>query len=297
MNKTKRNIILASLLIPALGLLIPAYAVSTISGTVTSGGIGLNNAKVTIEQDGGFLIAPEYYTQRTSSTGAYSISVNDAGTSYNVAAMLDGKEYKNQAFTAPTSSANLAINSRSTVNGVVWVVADDGFKNDHPSWQTDAKNIAWAFSEAWFREEHSIILKDTTAAGYGSYVSPNSGMDCPTWAQNAATAMSWSSSNNRGAKVMIVIAGKDVSFTDGSLGCITPNPPVSQNSYPIVVVKDGYGDPAKLSMHEISHAYGLIHNSDINYDVMKASVNDQYSIKNWNPGNDNTVELHRTWLN
>jgi len=281
-------------ILAVIGIIVPAYAVSTISGTVTSGGTGLNNAKVTAEQIGGFLVAPEYVWTRTSTTGSYSLTVNDAGTVYQVAAMLTGKQYNKIDRTPPTSTANYALTSILLKDAIIWVVADDGFQADHPSWQIDAKNIAYAFADGWFREEHSINMKDSGAT-YGTYASPNSAPDCTTWAQNARTALDWSSTNNRGAKIAIVVAGKDVTFTNGDLGCINPAIPSSSGTYPLIVVKDGYGDPAKLSMHEIGHAYSLTHSTASWKHVMWASVNNVDAIKNWRPADDSTIELNRSW--
>ena len=116
------NMIIGVSILAVIGIIAPIYAVTTISGTVTSGGLGLSGAKVTAEQTGGFLIAPEYVWTTTSTSGSYSLSVNDPGTSYQVAAMKSGQTYNKIDRTPPTSTANYALNAVTLKDAVIWVL-------------------------------------------------------------------------------------------------------------------------------------------------------------------------------
>lgn len=225
----------------------------------------------------------------------------DADETYDVAAMKGAYDYSEQDETATTSSADFSLSTRDYEDMVVWVVADDGFQDDHPDWETDAQTIAYAAAEAWFDEEHSIDIVDTTQANYGTYDnSPNSDSECVSWADQAKNDLNWSSTNNRGAEIAIVVAGDDVSFNNGDIGCISganSGIPTQAGEYPLIVVTDGFSDPGLLSMHEIGHAFSLTHsNSDWKH-AMIASLTDSNAIKNFKPSDDDTIELNRSWYN
>lgn len=294
-----KKILALTLMVIAVSM-FPIYAVSTISGTVTSGGSSLNDAKVTAEQKkNGLFDSPEYEWTRTDTNGDYSLTV-DADETYDVSAMKGAYDYLEQDETATTSNADFSLSTRLYEDMVVWVVADDGFQDDHPSWETDAQTLAYEAAEGWFDEEHSIDIIDTTQSGYGTYDnSPNSDSDCLSWADQAKTDLSWSSTNNRGAKIAIVVAGDDVSFNNGDDGCIsgTNGVPTQSGEYPLIVVTDGFGDPGLLSMHEIGHAYSLTHSNADWKHAMIETLSDPDAIKNFKPADDDTIESNRDWYN
>ncbi|MEM3007524.1 MAG: hypothetical protein QXW37_06420 [Candidatus Nitrosotenuis sp.] len=273
-----------------LSVLIPAYAAhSGIHGvTKTSTGALLPDTKVTAEK-------VNFYDYRRSAAGTATYSFNyGSGSTYLMAAMKNDYKYTKDWNVSPPVTKDWSLPSRTTYTDIKYkLVTDQNFRTDHPAHETDANTLTLVAAEPWFKEEHTIKLVKHSYDGTFQRTTTNCDTLKTVLFNNYATS---------GAEGALLIVGKNVNLVNNAgesvEGCVT-TPQTS--SFPIVIVKEYVTDPAKLTMHEVSHNYGLSHvreglgNPSIDFKtVMHKYINDPMSIKNWSPTEDDTLETQRT---
>jgi hypothetical protein len=242
----------------------------------------------------GSLINKNDYTRSSSSTAYYSFNYG-AGSTYLMAAMKSGYGYVKDWNVSPPATKDWFLASRSNQDIKYVLVTDQSFRADHPNHEIDANTLSLAAAEPWFREEHGILLVKQVYKG--DYV--RSSTDCGTIAQEVANKYGIIS----GTEGRMIVVGKNVALTNNGEsveGCAYK--PASSGVYVWAIVKDYPADPGKLTMHEVSHNYGLNHvreglgnpASDF-LSVMHKYINDPMSIKNWSPTEDDTMESRRAW--
>lgn len=257
--------------------------------TKTSSGAILGSTKVTAEK-----INFYEWTRSSSTTGAYSFNYG-FGSTYLMAAMNNGYGYVKDWNVSPPATKDWTLSSRSYQDMKILLVTDQSFRADHPAHETDANTLTIAAANPWFQEEHGIKL--VKAVYKGDYV--RSSTDCVTIANEVGAKYGVVP----GTENRLIIVGKNVGLTYNGFpveGCAVI--PQSSNCYCWAVVKEYPADPAKLTMHELSHNYGLNHvraglgNPLADYKtVMHAAIDDPMSIKNWSPPEDDTLESRRSW--
>jgi hypothetical protein len=274
-------------------VLLPAYAShSGIHGvTKTSGGSLLPDTKVTAEKI-------NFYDYQRSAAGTAAYSFNYGfGPTYLMAAMKNDYQYQKDWNVSPPATKDWSLPSRTTYTDIKYkLVTDQNFRTAHATHETDANTLTLAAAEPWFKEEHTIkLIKHSYDGTYQRTTT-----DCGALLTDLNTKYSGS-----GAEGALLIVGSNVGLTlNGSPvnGCAV-QPSSSPTAFPRVVVKEYTTDPAKLTMHEVSHNYGLVHVRDGQFGnpatdfktVMHSFLGDPMSIKNWSPTEDDTMESRRAW--
>lgn len=282
-----------TLSIPILSMLIvlvPSYAYASVDGTTyDSSSNKLFDTKVTAEIENFY-----DWTRSSSSDASYSLDLSSDET-YLMAAMKTDYNYVSDWNVSPPTTKDWFLGSRDIPleDAKYLIVTDQDFRNDHSSnHETVAEDITLDAAEPWFHEEHGILLEK---AGYEEY----------TRSTTNCSNIGWDVHNSYSiGEMVIVVIGKDVDLVnddgDSVLGCALE--PDSGGSYAWAVVKEITSDPARLSMHEISHNYGFDHVRDGYGDtstdfktVMHKFFDDPMQIKNWSPPEDDTLEDRRSW--
>lgn len=297
MNKSKTIPIVAvcTALFFLSAVLAPVYANhSGIHGiTKKTSGAVLGDTKVTAEK-----INFYQYTRSSASTGAYSFNFG-FGPTYLMAAMKNDYKYVKDWNVSPpaTKDWTLATRSGSLYQDMkILLVTDQSFRADHANHEADANTLTIGVTNPWFQEEHGIKL--IKAVYKGDYVRVST--SCQTIANEVGSKYGVVT----GTENRLIIVGKNVDLkgSDGTSVAGCAYKPQASNCYCWAIVKEYQADPAMLTMHELSHNYGLNHvraglgNPFTDYKtVMHATINDPMLVKNWSPTEDDTMELRRAW--
>ncbi|MEM2920000.1 MAG: hypothetical protein QXY14_03325 [Candidatus Nitrosocaldus sp.] len=212
-----------------------------------------------------------------------------------MAAMKNGYGYVYDWNVSPPSTKDWFLSPRSYNDVKFLLVTDQNFRSDHPNHEADAYSLTLSAAEPWFKEEHGILLVKYVYKGNYTRTST----DCATIANEVKTIYGQPS----GTEAILIVVGRNVDLklnNESVLGCaIIPN---VGGTYPWAIVKEVSNDPGRLSMHEISHLYGLQHVRDGLGNplqdfktVMHKYFDDPMSIKNWSPTEDNNLESRRGW--
>lgn len=285
----RKEFILLIVLTSLLGIaMLPAFAVN-ITGNVKSGGTGLGDAKVTAEK-----VAEYKWTRSATSgnVGSYTLSV-DSTNSYTVAASKQGYTRASATVNGGSAAPDLNLSTRSNTV-IMFKIA---FDTSVGSRLTIEQARFYLYSaEPWFLDEHSIDFSETgpgTAWLSDPYVSGNA---CENFRDDMQTDVNWVSGNYGIAEILIGFTGK--SMGNGN-GCINGPPlPSGPGQHPYIAISNTSPDIAGTVMHEISHAYGLQHNTSSCSTqipgIMAPSTCSNY-IKNWTPSDDSLMETNRNW--
>lgn len=284
----KKELMLLIAFTSLLGIaVLPAFAVN-ITGNVKSGGTGLGDAKVTAEK-----VAEYKWTRSATSgtVGSYSLSV--AGTSsYTVAAAKTSYTRASATVNGGSAAPDLNLSTRS----LAVVMFKIAFDTAVGSQLTIEQARFYLYSaEPWFREEHSIDFQETGPGTAWTTTGLSSGSACENFRDDMKTDVNWNTGNYGIAEVLIGFTGK--SMDPGTYGCINGDPQ-GGGTHPYIIISNTSPDMARSVMHEVSHAYGLDHNTSSCSTqipgIMAPSTCVHY-IKNWRPTDDTTMNLRRTW--
>ncbi|GIU72393.1 MAG: hypothetical protein KatS3mg003_1872 [Candidatus Nitrosocaldaceae archaeon] len=282
------TIVITTILIFSMTIPVLANHYGIHGYTKTSNGSLLYNTKVTAEK------INFYDWKRSSSNTAYYSFNYNSGSTYLMASMKNGYGYEYDWNINPPATKDWFLSSRAYMDAKFVLITDQSFRTDHPNHETDAKTLTLDVAEPWFKEEHGIKLIKYVYKG--DYIRTST--DCAVIGNDIRNKYPSS-----GAEVLLIIVGKHVSLTlngESVLGCaeLATGP----GQYVWAVVKEINNDPGRLSMHEISHLYGLEHvrngygNPFTDYKtVMHKYFDDPMSIKNWAPLEDYKLELRRGW--
>jgi len=106
--------------------------------------------------------------------------------------------------------------------------------------------------------------------------------------------VNWTSGNYGIADILIRFTGKNM----GGTGC-TNTIPSSGGTHPYIMITNYSSDMARTVMHEVSHTYGLQHNTSSCSTqipgIMASACPGSIYIKNWTPSEDTTMGSNRNW--
>lgn len=266
-----------------------AYAVN-ITGNVKSGGVGLGDAKVTAEK------VNEYAWTRSATSGtvgSYTLSVGST-SSYTVAASKQGYTRSSATVNGGSAAPDLNLSTRS--NAVItFKIAFDTSVGSQLT--IDQARFYLYSAEPWFLDEHSIDFQKTGVGTAWSSLPWVSGNECLNFNDDMKTDTNWTPGNYGLGEILIGFTGK--SFGVG-YGCIHAIPNGVQQ-HPYITITNFSPDMARTVMHEVSHAYGLQHNTSScstqipGIMAITCGENSSLYIKNWEPSNDALVETNRGW--
>jgi hypothetical protein len=257
-----------------------ALAAVAISGQTKTGTNGLSYTRVSAEASGG-----HYHSTIADGFGFWTLNV-DNSISYTVdASKFAYNRGRVTNVVGPQSGIahNLALQTQYTIE--FFIVADEEFRSLYgSSWQSTAKNKLYT-AVGYFENQHNIKFKDQYY--YTSWDSNDAVTDICDFVTEVTTDTGWNSGNRQGANVLWAISGQSLS---GPTGCA--NIPSGSGGYPASVVDNVASDMAFVVMHELSHNYGLQHNTGTWWDIMNTG---SYPNKNWRPSNDDWMQSKRNW--
>lgn len=286
-----------SLIIVTLLLMIsivePVLAVN-ITGRVTTGSTGLADAKVTAERVG------EYRWTRTTSSGtsvgSYTLTV-DSTNQYTVSSSKTGYIYTTKTVNGG-GTADFSLSSRPLTQ-VVFKIAYDPTEGSRMT--IDMARYYLYEAERWFREEHGIDFTDYGGPGtvwdtngLGSSNSCEKGSN--SYLNDLRRDANWYSGSYGTNDILIGFTWRTMS--ERAYGCINTIPS-SGGTHPYIAISTISPDIVRTVMHEISHAYGLYHNtspcSGQIPNIMADHCPSTIYIKNWAPADDLMIESRRGW--
>lgn len=236
------------------------------------------------------------WKRSSSSTAYYSFNYGSSHT-YIMAAMKSGYRYTSDWNVTPPATKDWFLSARSYTDVKFLLVTDQSSRADHPNHERDANTLALSSAELWFGEEHGIMLVKHVYKG--DYI--RSSTDCESIADEVRRRYGQPS----GVEAMMIMVGRHVDLKyrgESSNGCAPVVEGPGRYYQAWIVIKEMPNDTARLSMHEISHIFGLSHvweglgNPITDYKtVMHKYFDDPMSIKNWSPREDDKLEANRGW--
>lgn len=274
-NKQKMSMVLTLAVITITLGISPAFA--AITGEVLDGVSTNTDAWVTSESAGNYAINYQ------PSSGDYSVGPN--GQTSTVSASKYGDEREVQTgITSSQSNVDFDIGSRTTYQ-LQYVLSVDGSISE----STMRSHIQSA--EDYFREEHNIDFVESSSPTWGS----ETDVSYADLKDNVETDVDW---GNITGDILIAFLDDDDLTCGGESAYACTTVETSSGSRPVIVVASDSPDFPRSIMHEISHNYGMDHETflcaSLEPGIMGVSCGSDY-IMNWRPAHDTVMENHRDW--